>query len=379
MIKILHVILSDAQNERRVFNQVRTALRNGYSAEVVGLKTPDVPAQEVVSGIPISRLTLRHWQGGPLKFITFNAKLFRELLHRDFDILHAHDLWVLPGAIAAVKLRKKPIVYDAHEYYRGLEIFRRKKLSGFVWRVVELLTLRWVDAWIAINTHQAELYQQTFPFLTKPVVLMNLPELPDSGELPSVLSFSERKKEVIFQGILKPGRGLPRALEAMRWVQEGKLRIIGDGEIAGQLRELIRLKGLKDRVEMVGTLPWHELIAESNRALAGLVLFQATNLNYRYASPNKFFEYVMAGTPVIASDIPTFREFVQRYPVGVLVDPENPRDIAKAINRLLSNPKEWEFYHQQCLVARREWNWQKQESRLLALYRSFSHMPEKQL
>lgn len=369
MATILHVILSEAGNERRVLNQAHTAVRHGYSVRILGLKTPGVPREETVQGIPVQRIAIKQWQGGMRKFLSFNFRLFLTLLRGEYDVVHAHDLWVLPGVVASRWFHRKPVIFDAHEFYRGLEIFRRKKFSGWVWRMVERLLLPRVDALIAINSHQARLYRELYPHIPEPVVLMNLPSREEITRLSGDVPFARRKREIIFQGILKPGRGLLQAIDALQQIPDGILRIVGDGELREAIQQRINSRRLQERVQLVGQIPSRELIPQSARARAGLVLFEPTNLNYRFASPNKFFEYVMAGTPLIASDIPTFREFLKQHPVGILVNPRQPQEIAAAMRRLLTNRKEWEQYHQACLRARQEWNWENQESRLVELYR----------
>jgi glycosyltransferase involved in cell wall biosynthesis len=97
-------------------------------------------------------------------------------------------------------------------------------------------------------------------------------------------------------------------------------------------------------------------------------LFEPLSLNYTYASPNKYFEYVMSGTPLVASDIPTFRALNEEFEVAILVDPFTPKSIAKEVEQLLTDRKLWERLHQNCLRARKKWNWKVQEDKLLDVY-----------
>jgi glycosyltransferase involved in cell wall biosynthesis len=98
------------------------------------------------------------------------------------------------------------------------------------------------------------------------------------------------------------------------------------------------------------------------------VLFQARSQNYAYASPNKFFEYVLTSTPLIASNLATFKDFNAEFEVALLISPESHTDIAKAITILLNNEDTWNRLHDHCLQASRKWNWEAQEKILLDIY-----------
>ena len=146
------------------------------------------------------------------------------------------------------------------------------------------------------------------------------------------------------------------------------MHLIGEGDLEEELHRLIESNQLQKGVQLKGKVGWEILLLETQKARAGLVLFEPRSENYTYASPNKFFEYVMAGTPVIASAIPTFKDFNQEFEVAILVDPSNIEEISKAIQTLLTQKEKWGTYHQNCLKAREIWNWEAQEQTLLKLY-----------
>ncbi len=365
MPKILHLTISPCDNERRIFNQALSASRRGWQVEILALKTPEVPETSLIENVIIHRLKIRWWRGGPLKFLTFNRKLFFRLLREPYDILHVHDLWVLPAAALAKILKGGRLIYDAHEYYRGLEIFKRKPLSRALWMIAERWFIGKAETVIAINSFHAELFRKRYPQISRTEVIMNVPIRREISTLPA---FSERKPVVLFQGIFKPARGLSQVIEAIHRVENGAVHLIGFGEEEPELRRLVKEFTVEDKVRFIGKMSWDEVLSETRQVRAGIVLFEPINENYQYASPNKFFEYVMAGTPVIASDIPTFREFIKRFEVGILVSPYSPVEIVAAIEKLLSDENSWNFYHQNCLKAREVWNWEQQEEKLMKIY-----------
>ena len=366
--KIVHATINPCQDERRIFSEALTAVRNGYRVEIFALKIPDIEENTILSDIIIQRIPIKYWRGGPLKFITFNWKLFWKLLGEDFSILHVHDLWVLPATAVVSIFKKCKLVYDSHEFARGLEIFQQKHLSGKVWALTEKFLIKRVDVILTINSYHKQLFLETYPGIPEPEVIMNFPSRRSILNYNNLPKFQSRRNIVLYQGIFKNHRGLKQLIKAMVDVNSGSLELIGSGEIESSLRELVKIHGVNEKVIFRGRINWDQLLTQSSNAKAGLVLFEPVGLNYQYASPNKFFEYVMAGTPVIVSNIIPFKDFISSYEVGILVDLASEDSIALAIEKLLTDEKNWLKYHQNCLKAREVWNWELQEQKLIDLY-----------
>jgi glycosyltransferase involved in cell wall biosynthesis len=371
--QILHTTISPCENERRIFNQAFTALKNSYSVKILALKTPDVPEVSLLGNIEIRRISINNWEGGKLKFINFNIKLFFILLKEKYTILHVHDLWVFPASALSAIFRGKPLIYDAHEFASGLEIFNTKRLSGWIWKLCERILIRRAEVIITINEQHKKLFLNKYRKIPLPYVIMNLP-FRERNSIPNqMLDFSDRKNMVIYQGILKKGRGLKNTIKSIQSVNRGILGIIGHGELEYELRQLVSDLNLEEKVRFYGKISWDKLLSESQKAKAGIVLFEPLSENYKYAAPNKFFEYVMAGTPLIASKIPSFEYFISKFEVGLLVDPDSLDQISEAINKLLTDKFLWNRLHKNCLEAREIWNWETQEDKLIDIYNSFEY------
>ncbi|MFZ0388906.1 MAG: glycosyltransferase family 4 protein [Calditrichia bacterium] len=366
---ITHATISPCDNERRIFNQARSAVRAGWQVQILARKLEGIAAEEIRDGYLIRRIPLRRNSGGPFMFLFFNLKLFWRLQRCKSGIIHAHDLWVLPACGTAVLLSRSKLIYDAHEYYRGLEILRHKPFSRMIWRFAEWLFIRIAAKIVVINGFHKELFRKTYPFINEPAVIMNLPEL--NSEI-GRLTFRQRNAGLLFQGIFKPARGLPQLIRAMQQVEGGILTLVGFGELEKELERLVNGLSLQTKVIFAGKMPVTRLLEKSETARAGLVLFEPAGANYKFASPNKFFEYVMAGTPVVASRIPTFESFLQEFEVGLLVNPDDEAEIAAACRTLLLDEEKWQALHENCLKARQVWNWEKQEQLLLDLYRELN-------
>lgn len=368
---IIHTTISPCDNERRIFNEASTASEDGFFVKIIALKIPEVPRISYITNGIIKRLSIKNWRNGLFKFLSFNLKLLLHLLKEKFQLIHVHDLWVLPASSIAKFLKRKPLIYDVHEYARGLEIFREKKRSGFVWGIAEKLFIRFVDSIICINQFHANLLKETYPQIPHPSILMNFPSIKMENSEAALSDFKSRENMVIFQGILKQGRNLHRIIESMQFVESGCLKILGHGELEMELRNVVDALGLDKKIQFIGKYSWDKIHQQSSKARAALVLFDSDSLNYRYAAPNKFFEAVFAGTPVIASRIPSFEYYLSKFEVGLLIDASSPSNIADAIEKLLTDENSWDRFHSNCLKARVEWNWEKQEDQLVKIYREF--------
>jgi glycosyltransferase involved in cell wall biosynthesis len=368
-IEILHTTISPCDNERRIFNEAFSALAAGFRTEILALKTPRVQQESLVDGLRIRRIKIRFWQGGPLKFLVFNWKLFWKILRRKSTLIHAHDLWVLPGSALAALVKKSRLIYDAHEFTPGLEIFRTRKTSSGIWALAERFLIGKADFLITVNGYHTALFRERYGIIPQSEVIFNFPSLRNAPDFKTMPSFNQRNYSVIFQGIFKPGRALQTILESISLISCVHLDLLGFGEMEQQLKDMTERFHLNDRISFKGKIDWMDILQETQKARAGLVLFEPTSINYTYAAPNKFFEYVMSGTPLIASDIPTFREFNESFEVALLVRADSPRDIARAIQIMVTDEERWNHFHSNCLKARKQWNWENQHDKLIGIYR----------
>lgn len=124
----------------------------------------------------------------------------------------------------------------------------------------------------------------------------------------------------------------------MQCVEQAALVFLGGGPLKDALIGEVGLLGLRDRVHFLDPVPPDALLSYTASADVGVTLLEDTCLNHRYALPNKLFEYLMAGIPVLASDLPEIRDVVDAYGVGRLVDPADPEAVARAMQFMIDRP-----------------------------------------
>ncbi len=304
------------------------------------------------------------------------------------DAYHGHDLSGLPGAVAAAerhgrsRLRAMPaLVYDSHEIY--VESGRIAKLPGWVRRVLALQERGWVrrvDALVTVNESLAEeLGQRYHP--RRVVVVRNCPARWDPLEprpdlLRQAAHIPAGSPVALYHGAFSAHRGMEELAEAT--LQSGMERVhavfLGYGSERASLDRRAADPRYGGRAHVLEAVPPADLPPWVASADVGVMPIQRSTLNHYLSTPNKLFESLAAGVPVVVSDFPEMRRIVLSDPdgpLGATCDPADPASVARAICMILQlPPDERADLRRRCLRAAHErYNWETEVSRLLALYR----------
>jgi glycosyltransferase involved in cell wall biosynthesis len=174
-------------------------------------------------------------------------------------------------------------------------------------------------------------------------------------------------------GLFSWWRGIEEEIKAMKFLKNCNLVIFGMGGagIGGYLDDL-RLLSVRervwDRVHFMPPVPFKEVTQCAMSADIGFVLHQNIGLNYYYVCPNKLFECMAAGLPIVGSNFPEVKQFIAKYKIGVTCDPSDPRAIAGAVEYILAKPNRLEEMKQNALEAAKTLNWEKGSMKLVKLY-----------
>ncbi len=371
-MRICHITLNNIDIERRILNQVTGAAAAGHRIWVLAPGTHQQKHRERRDGYLLWRLNGEYEKGGILNFIRFNIKSFFFLLFKPLDVIHCHDLWPLPAAAFASLLKNCTLIYDAHEYYAGLHIFGKRPARKSVWMLAEWICVPLADHVFTVSEPLAALYRKRYPQIGPVEVLRNLPRKQTGTVAEKSFAKSAGQKIAVFQGHFKPGRGLEKLLTAVKLVPEVKLVLVGGGELEAKLRTMADDLNLSDRVLFYGWVKPERLIPLAAQADVGLVLFEGDSINYRFALPNKFFEYIMAGIPVLASNIETLAGYVRDYDIGLAIDTGSAENIADGLRRIFADEKRYERWKKNTVAASDKLNWEQEAHILLAVYEKFS-------
>ncbi|ALO15599.1 2-deoxystreptamine glucosyltransferase [Salinivirga cyanobacteriivorans] len=254
------------------------------------------------------------------------------------DKIIANDL---PTLRTAIQLKKrgycKGVIYDAHEIYTETikQFFPGKgTMSGVKRIVVSLLTnimvfcgrryerkaVKKVDEMLTVNESLAEFFAQKYK-IKKPTVVRSIPATPDrkeqSVDLKKRFQWPHNSVILLYQGVLNPGRGIRISMEALTQLPDHyKMVIIGDGPLKSSFETLAEAKHLTARIKFIGQIPNNLLAGYTQGADIGLCLMEPINLSKKLSLPNKIFEYIHAGIPVLGSDLPEIKQIISSFGCG---------------------------------------------------------------
>lgn len=370
-VKICILTSVHRPTDTRIFyREAKTLAGAGYETVLVAPHDRD----EIVAGVRVRAVPQPG--GRPVRMTRTVWQVYRSAMAENADIYHFHDPELIPAGIM-LKWRGKRVIYDVHEHVPRQILDKdwiprccRGMAAGLA-RVTEAAAARLVDGIVAATPVIAE----QFP-VDKTVLVQNFPS---PGELarPRRVAYSERPPLFAYVGIIGVTRGIREMVEAMALLPatlNARLVLAGSFNPPGLEKEMRGVPGW-EKVDFMGWQSRAQVAEILSRVRAGLVTGYPTpnNLN---GYPNKLFEYMSAGIPVIASDFPLWRGIVEDAGCGVVADPLDPRSIARAMQWLLEHPGEAEAMGERGRAAvAAKYNWDAEARKLLRLYEQLSIMP----
>jgi glycosyltransferase involved in cell wall biosynthesis len=385
------LVLQDITYDSRVKREAKTLSQAGYRVKILDWEYPldssdgRTLQRESLNGVEVSRIRILT-RGLPrnaffrgIKYLEYLWAAFRQAVRERADIYHAHDLYPLVPAFLGAKLRRAKVIYDAHELWT--EQARISNSVARVWRKIERFLLPRVDAVLTVNEALAKVLHVEYG-AKKPVVVMNCQPHANPERTLKLAEFLKNKgiqgkRIVLYQGGLMPGRGLSQLVHAFEFLEEDIVLILmGDGTLKQELSVLVRQLGLGDRIAFHPLVLPDVLLTYTASADLGVVICENTCRNNYLCLPNKLFEYLAAGIPIVMCDFPELRKLLRKYEVGREFDPSSPKSIASAIQFCLADPARYERMRANTQKAILEYNWENEAAKLLKVYRSLDQQAQ---
>lgn len=316
-----------------------------------------------------STLRIKHFfNAGPLFYAEFNIRLFFFLILTRFNLVYSNDLDTLPAAFLASKLKRKKLIYDTHEYFTETPELIKRPFVQNIWKTIENFIFPKLNYIITVNHSIAALYAEKFS--KKIQVVRNIPMSFDAQNLKSraELDIPIDKKIIILQGSgINIQRGAEEAVAAMKYIDNSVLLIAGGGDVIGFLKKYVADNNLNDKVIFKSKMPYTELMQYTANADLGLTIDKNTNINYQFSLPNKLFDYIHAGIPVLASNLVEIKRIIDEFDVGYFIDNHDPKHIAQKINEIFSNEEIYLTKKNNTAKAKKELCWENESKKLSAL------------
>jgi glycosyltransferase involved in cell wall biosynthesis len=277
---------------------------------------------------------------------------------------------MLPVAKSAAEACGAKLVYDSHELYVEQEFSPRERKC---WQAIEAKYIGACDAVITVNHSIASELAQRYGLGKVNVILNAAPagDVPAEGRLfHEAFGLAPEKKVLLLQGGLSAGRNLEGLVAAMRHVRNETvvLVVLGDGVLSSRLEAIAKAEGITNRVFFHPAVAQSQLSRWTASAAAGVIPYQATCLNNRYCTPNKLFEFIAAGLPILASDLPELRKMVEGRQIGLVGETGSPRKLAALVDEFFSDEQRCRAWQSNVLELRRHVCWEVEQDKLVEIY-----------
>jgi glycosyltransferase involved in cell wall biosynthesis len=359
MQKILMAVTNDTLTDIRLRKTAKVLSEKGFEILLIGRKSRSTIKPD--SSFALKQFSVL-FDSGPFFYLCFNFRLFLYLLfQRKINSIWSNDLDTLPACALASFFRQKPLVYDSHELFTEVPELQKRPVVRRIWTLAESLFIKRAKVMITVCDSIAYYYHEKYD--VNPIVIRNLPErISIVSNNRKVLNLPSDKKIVVYQGAVNLGRGVEELIKAVEFLPDVFLLIIGTGDLFKTIENQVKATDYSNRILLTGRLPYAEMIKYTQTADLGVSLEKSFGLNYHFALPNKLFDYIQAGIPVLVSALPEMERVVKQYGVGELCHSHEPMLIAQSVEHILQKPKG--FYKGDLQAAADELNWESEKKKL---------------
>ena len=367
MKKILLAVTNDLITDYRV-HRTATALQSmGFDVTLVGSIFRD--KSELKRPYLIHQLDM-FFRKGRFFYLEFNIRLSLFALRGNYDVFVANGLHSLPGIGLSSILKRKPFVYDSYDLSTESAEMIGKPFSRRFWRLMESWLIRKARRVYSISDSIVSFLGSKYKINVD--LVRNTPEFqPIKKYPPEYRLVHEGLKVLIYQGAVNRGRGLEMVINAMKYLPDAMLFIVGEGEDEKELEKLVLKKSLYNRVIFYGRVPFEELKFLTMQADLGLSVEEDICLNYRYSLPNKLFDYIHGGIPILVSGLYEMEKIVSEREIGQIIADRSPEKLAAQIQTMLSDDQSIKRWRENAVATSKEFSWCIEKKGLIEIFREF--------
>jgi glycosyltransferase involved in cell wall biosynthesis len=356
MKKIICCVTNDLSFDQRMMRICESLVSFGYSVLLCGRELP--------LSIPLESKSYRQhrfrciFRKGKFFYIEYNIRLFLFLMSEDFDAVNIVDLDTAVGGLLAAVIKRKKVVYDAHEWFPEVPEVVHRPFTKKVWQIVERFVIARADLAYTVSDGLANIFKEKYG--KHFFVIRNIPLLKPPLDTP-------KQKAIIYQGALNEGRGLEFLIDAMQKI-DTELWLAGEGDVANKLKQQVQRLQLQEKVIFLGRLPPPILFEKTQQAMAGFNVLEAKGFSYFYSLGNKTFDYIHAEIPQVISAFPEMKKLNEQFLFALELENLSSEEISRAFHCLLCDEELYATLRENCRKAKQVLNWQQESLQLKQVY-----------
>lgn len=370
-MKVINLVLNDFTNDSRVLKTSKTLQKKGTEVLVVAMHNQGLLEQEKVDGIPVHRinLTSRAWSKRKIvqifKFIEFCIRF--KTNYGKTEIIHCNDLnALLVGVICKAFNWKLKLIYDSHEYAIN-DVPNQSKISIQLKYWLEKFLIQFPIQVINVSDSIANEYVKLYGIF-KPHLVLNCPnyiEQTKNDIFRKKFGISQDQTIFLYQGGLSRGRGIELLLETFSTLKDERCVLVcmGYGPLEGMISQYATTY---KQIFLHRAVSPQVLLNYTSSADFGISFIEDLCLSYQFCLPNKIFEYMMAGLPLLTSNLFEMHRIVKIEGVGVVAKTNTVDGFREAIQTALA--LDYAAIQQNVFTARKKYCWEEQEKVLQEVY-----------
>jgi len=341
-VDIVFALTGDLFRNSRALKQIGSLSSAGYTVAVLHLKGDSAPFP-LGNGLEVHSVEVASGSG-PAYFNRVHRAFSGSMEAFKARLYHASDLYVLAACRRAADSSGTKYTYDSREYYPHVASTAGRPWARWWWSRLEAKHIRAASAIFTVSDSIADALSVDYG-IERPVLVQNFPVMRDAGSSDAKSSGSIRKDLglgdqtlILHLGQMKAARGCENLVRAMPRVRDAHLVFLGYGPLSDELKNLTTELDLTHRVHFLPPVKPDTIQEYIESVDIGVTLLRDTCLNHRYALPNKLFDYIHAGIPVLGADLDEVNRLVETHEIGMTADSARPGQIARRLNEMIESP-----------------------------------------
>ena len=367
---IVFALTGDVRRNSRALKQLHLLSDMGLAVRALSYGPPARDNSLSIQNVTLDVLP-RPSGGGPRFFWQVHRQMWHAAMQCAARVYHASDLYTLGALARAASKNNARLVFDSRELYTHVASTAGRPWVRWAWRLIQQQYVPNASVVFTVSEPIAQRLVQDYK-IPEPILLYNVPPQQHIGQGPSLralIGTPENAVILLHQGSIQKSRGCKRLVDAMLHVQGGHLVFLGGGPLKPSLIEYVEQIGLTKCIHFLDAVSPRDLLPITATADVGITLLEDTCLNHRYALPNKLFEYIMAGVPVVASDLPEIARIVRTYDIGRVVNAAVHSDLVQTLQFVIDNAEQRNAWSERTGRVVDAYNWETASERFIEAYR----------